>query len=263
MMLISRRCLGTGLLMSAALGPMILKSSRASAESATVTVFAAASLTDALKEADVVLRREAETGLTLSFASSSTLARQIEKGAPANIFISADEKWMDALAAKNLLARNTRVDLLANTLVLVVPGAKAQAVDLTRKEALKTLLGDGRLAVGDPSHVPAGIYARQALTSLGLWDSVADQLAVAEDVRGALQLVARGEAAAGIVYATDVSAAQGVTVAATFPAKTHDPIIYPMAILANGNTPAVQAVWNWLRGEQALAIFARYGFRGL
>ncbi|WP_232449293.1 molybdate ABC transporter substrate-binding protein [Granulibacter bethesdensis] len=249
--------------MSAALGPMILKSSRASAENAPVMVFAAASLTDALKEADVVLRREAETGLTLSFASSSTLARQIEKGAPANIFISADEKWMDALAAKNLLARNTRVDLLANTLVLVVPGAKAQAVDLTRKEALKALLGDGRLAVGDPSNVPAGIYARQALTSLGLWDSVADQLAVAEDVRGALQLVARGEAAAGIVYATDVSAAQGVTVAATFPAKTHDPIIYPMAVLANGNTPAVQAVWNWLRGEQALAIFARYGFRGL
>ncbi len=226
------------------------------------TVFAAASLTDAMKDVGALWVKAGHKPPTLSFGASSTLARQIEQGAPANLFASADEKWMDYLAGKNLIAPGTREDLLGNDLVLIVPANKPQHVSIGPGFDLAKLLGpSGRLAVADPAHVPAGIYAEQALKKLGLWDSVDQHLAPTADVRAALLLVERGEAPAGIVYATDAAVSKDVMIAGVFPESSHDPITYPFALTKAGDTPAARALLTFLAGPQARAVFVKRGFK--
>lgn len=228
---------------------------------AQVTVFAAASLTDALNSIGAAWQKARHPVVRFSFGASSTLARQIAEGAPANLFASADEKWMDYLQQKNLLASGTRRDLLSNRLVLVVPANGPDHVSLTPHFDLAALLGpSGRLATGDPAHVPAGIYAEQALKKLGVWDYARQHIAPAADVRSALLLVERGEAPAGIVYSTDAAVAKGVKVVAVFPEDTHDPISYPFAILKGADTPDARAFLAYLQGPEARSVFDHFGF---
>lgn len=225
-----------------------------------VSVFAAASLTDALRDVSAAWQRAGHAPLRLIFAASSTLARQVEQGAPANLFASADQRWMDYLAQRGLIAADTRRDLLANRLVLVVPRDRARQVAVGPGLDLAALLGPGgRIATGDPAHVPVGLYAKQALTALGLWSQAEPHLARADDVRAALLLVERGEAPLGIVYATDAASA-GVAVAGTFPEDTHDRITYPFAVTRDGDTPEARALLLFLAGPEARAAFERRGF---
>ena len=240
---------------------LLLSTVPAAAQEPELVVFAAASLTDAFRDLDTLWRAAGHAKLRLNFASSSTLARQIEQGAPANLFASADEQWADYLDTRGLLAPGTRADLLANDLVLVVPRDRARQVPIGPGLDLSALLGaDGRLAVGDPAHVPAGIYAQQALTRLGVWGEAEPRLARAADVRGALLLVERGEAPAGIVYGTDASASTGVAVAGTFPPSSHDPVTYPFAIVRAGDTPEARAFLAFVAGPQARDVFTKRGF---
>ena len=242
------------------LGFLLLFALPARAEN-VATVFAAASLSDALRDVAAAWVRHAHPAPRLSFAASSTLARQIEQGAPADIFASADEQWMDYLAARNRIVPETRKDVLGNRLVLVVPSDHATKVVIGQGFDLAGLLGpSGRLAVGDPANVPAGIYAKQALTNLGVWDAIEPRLARAEDVRAALLLVERGEAAAGIVYATDARATKGVSVAGVFPPDSHDPIRYPIALVRTGDTLEARALLGFIEGPEARVIFAAHGF---
>jgi molybdate transport system substrate-binding protein len=227
-----------------------------------LTVFAAASLTDAMKDVSAQWAKDGHQPLRLSFGASSTLARQIEQGAPANLFASADEKWMDYLADKKLIVADTRKDLLGNDLVLVVPADKPQHVTIGPGFDLLGLLGpNGRIATGDPAHVPVGLYAEQALKKLGMWDAVQPRLARTDDVRAALLLVERGEAPAGIVYATDAAVSKGVMVAGVFPANSHDPVSYPFAVVKAGDTPEARALMTFLAGPDARAIFDKRGFK--
>ena len=227
-----------------------------------LTVFAAASLTEALKEVSTLWVQAGHPALRMSFGSSSTLARQIDQGAPANLFASADEKWMDFLAEKNLIVAATRKDLLGNDLVLVVPADKPLHLVIEQGFNLLGLLGlNGLLATGDPGHVPVGIYAEQALKKLGMWDSISPRLARTDDVRSALLLVERGEAPAGIVYATDAMVSKSVMVAGTFPANSHDPVTYPFAMTKSGDTTEAHALLTFLSGPVARAVFLRRGFK--
>ena len=227
-----------------------------------LTVFAAASLTDAMKDVSAQWAKDGHQPLRLSFGASSTLARQIEQGAPANLFASADEKWMDYLADKKLIVADTRKDLLGNDLVLVVPADKPQHVTIGPGFDLLGMLGpNGRIATGDPAHVPVGLYAEQALKKLGMWDAVQPRLARTDDVRGALLLVERGEAPAGIVYATDAAVSKGVMVAGVFPANSHDPVSYPFAVVKAGDTPEARALMTFLAGPDARSIFDKRGFK--
>lgn len=226
-----------------------------------VTVFAAASLTDALKDVSVAWQKQGHPAPRYSFGASSTLARQIEQGAPANLFASADEGWMDYLATRKLIVPGMRRDLLSNKLVLIVPASHPRHVAIEPNFDLVGLLGrDGRLATGDPAHVPVGMYAKQALQKLGVWSSAESRLAPAADVRSALLLVERGEAPAGIVYATDAAVSKAVTVAGVFPDSSHDPITYPFAVLKSGDTPDALALMSFLAGPEARAIFVSRGF---
>jgi molybdate transport system substrate-binding protein len=227
-----------------------------------LTVFAAASLTDAMKDISAQWTKAGHSPLTLSFGASSTLARQIEQGAPANLFASADENWMDYLAKKNLVADGTRKSLLGNDLVLIVPANTPRTVTIAPNFDIAKLLGpDGRLATGDPAHVPVGIYAEQALRKLGWWDTVSPRLARTDDVRAALLLVERGEAPAGIVYGTDAAASKGVMIAGVFPEASHDAISYPFAVTKSGDTPDARALLAFLAGPQARDVFVKRGFR--
>ena len=227
-----------------------------------LTVFAAASLTDAMKDVAAQWTQAGHPPLRMSFGASSTLARQIEQGAPANLFASADEKWMDYLAEEQLIASDTRKDLLGNELVLVVPSNNPRHVTIGQDFNLLSLLGsDGRIATGDPAHVPVGIYAEQALRRLGQWDSVVPRLARTDDVRSALLLVERGETPAGIVYATDAAVSKAVMIAGTFPSDTHDPVSYPFAVTKQGDTAEARALMAFLAGPQARAIFVSRGFK--
>jgi molybdate transport system substrate-binding protein len=239
---------------------VLLVSFRAHAQQ--VTVFAAASLTDAMKDISTKWAAAGHQPLSLSFGSSSTLARQIEQGAPANVFASADEKWMDYLADKKLIVPETRKDLLGNDLVLVVSADKPEHMTIDKNFDLLQLLGaNGRLATGDPAHVPVGIYAEQALKKLGLWDSVQPRLARTEDVRSALLLVERGEAPAGIVYATDAAVSKAVMVAGTFPADSHDPVSYPFAVTKSGDNAEARALLTFLSSPPAREVFVQRGFK--
>jgi len=227
-----------------------------------LTVFAAASLTDAMKDIATLWQNDGHPALRQSFGASSALARQIEQGAPANLFASADEKWMDYLVQRDLIAPGTRRRLLGNDLVLIVPADHPAKVTIGPGMDILALLGPtGRIATGAPAAVPVGLYAEQSLRKLGLWDAVALRLARTEDVRAALLLVERGEAPAGIVYSTDAAVSAGVAIAGIFPDDSHDPITYPFAVTKAGDTPAARALMDFLAGPQARAVFLRRGFK--
>ena len=234
--------------------------STARAQDASVLVFAAASLKNALDEINVAWQRESGKRVTVSYAASPALAKQIEAGAPADIFISADLDWMDYLAKRNLLRQNTRINLLGNRIVLIAPAASTVSVTMAPGMALKALLGDGRLAMANTDSVPAGKYGKAALQALGAWDDVKDRIAQAENVRAALLLVALGEAPLGIVYRTDAAVEPRVRVVATFPEATHPPIVYPMAITAQSKQPDTAAYFAFVRGPAAKAVLERHGF---
>ena len=231
------------------------------ANSPAATVFAASSLTDAINDIASLYARTGHPAPRPSFGASSTLARQIDQGAPANAYLSADERWMNWLQGRNLLVPGTRRNLLRNELVLIVPKDRARTVTISPNLDIAALLGpNGRLATGEPATVPVGIYAEQALRKLGLWDKVQPHLAPAENVRAALLLVERGEAAAGIVYATDAAASRNVAVAGTFPESSHDPITYTVALVHGGDTPEARALLGFLEGPEARAAFEKFGF---
>lgn len=226
-------------------------------------VFAAASLKEALDAAaDAFARERGGPRPVLSYAASSALARQIEQGAPADLFVSADRDWMDHLERGGLLRAGTRATLASNRLVLIGPSAgPAQARRLAPGVALADALGPGgRLAVGDVAAVPAGRYAKAALEALGAWPSVAGRLAQAENVRVALTLVARGEAPLGVVYATDARAEPRVRIVDTFPEASHPPIVYPAAVVAASRSARAAAFLDWLRSPAGVAVFAAHGF---
>jgi len=226
-----------------------------------VTVFAAASLQHALEALARRYREQTGREVRFSFASSSALARQIEQGAPASIFASADERWMDHLQQRNLLAAGTRTSLLGNRLVLIVPTARARNVELRPGFDFTALLGaDGRWATGDPAHVPVGRYAQEALTTLGAWSFAQTRLVRAENVRVALAFVERGEAVAGIVYETDARLSTRVHVAGTFPADSHAPITYPFAVIARHDHPAAREFLRFLGSDAAAEVWRDHGF---
>jgi molybdate transport system substrate-binding protein len=227
----------------------------------TVLVFAAASLTDALGEVDRAFTEQTHIPVKESFASSSVLAKQIESGAPAELFLSADVQWMDYLEQRHLLLAGSRQDLLGNRLVLIAPADSSVKVKLAPHVNLAEALGSGRLAMGDES-VPAGIYGRQALEKLGVWSEVSSHVAPAENVRAALAYVARGEAPLGIVYQTDALAEKKVRIVDVFPADTHPPITYPAARLIHSSPESAQLL-EFLKGARAREIFSRHGFHVL
>jgi molybdate transport system substrate-binding protein len=224
-----------------------------------VLVFAAASLQTALEELVPIAAAETQTSLRTSYAASSALARQIESGAPADIFISADREWMDYLDEREATQRGSRADLLGNSLVLIAPAAGPVKLEVGPGFGLAAALGsDGRVALANPD-VPAGRYAEAALRNLGVWESVAGRLAPAENVRAALLLVSRGEAPLGIVYRTDALADPGVMVVSTFPSSSHPPVVYPAALTARAGDEASR-VLAFLRSSRAAGVFARHGF---
>jgi len=224
----------------------------------TVTVFAAASLTDSMKAVADAYKAKTGKTVTLSFGASSALAKQIEQGAPADIFFSADTDWMDYLQQKTLIDTASRKTLLGNQLVLIgAPDSKP--LTIAPHFNLAGALGDGKLALADPASVPAGKYGKASLTALGVWESVAGRVAPAENVRVALEYVARGEAPYGIVYVTDARVAPQVKVAGVFPENTHPPIIYPAALTKTA-APAARDFLGFLSGPEARAIFERAGF---
>lgn len=224
-------------------------------------VFAAASTTNAVGDLAKMYEKSHGTKVVCSFASSSTLAKQIEQGAPANVYISANVKWADWLERAGALAKGTRLDLLNNALGLIAPADSGLAnFSPADKAAFLKALGDGRLSMGDPYHVPAGIYGKQSLESLGLWPDVADKIAAASNVRTALALVETGEAPLGIVYTTDAAISKKVKLIAVFPAKSHDPIVYPAALVAGNDTDGARDFLTFLSSPEAKAVFKSYGF---
>ncbi|MBO9456059.1 molybdate ABC transporter substrate-binding protein [Paracoccus sp. R12_1] len=254
---IAQESLSAALAVTGAICAGLLSSSAAAEQ---ITVFAAASMTNAM--ARIEQDFEAGTGhdLVVSLAGTSVLARQIQQGAPADIFISANADWMDALEQDGLIEPGTRFDLLANALVLVAHGKDAKPVAIGPDTDLAGLVGDGRLAMALVDAVPAGIYGKASLESLGLWDSVAPAVAQADNVRAALRLVATGEARLGIVYATDAVAEKDVSVIGSFPADSHPPIVYPAADIAGRDLPAETEFLDYLRGPQAREAFEQQGF---
>ena len=231
----------------------------ASADGRPVLVFAAASLKTALDAIAAKWRHETGKQVTISYAASSTLAKQIENGAPADLFISADRDWMDYLQQRQLIDPQTRVDLLGNSLVLIAPADSASRMTIAPGFPLAARLGGGRLAMADPAAVPAGRYGKAALTALGVWPEIAFRIAAAENVRAALLLVARGEAPLGIVYRTDATAEPAVRIVGTFPSDLHPPIVYPMALTSFAGADA-SAFAADLRGPAARALFDAQGF---
>ena len=225
-----------------------------------VTVFAAASMKNALDAANAEWQKETGNETTVSYAASSALAKQIEAAAPADLFISADLAWMDYVAEKKLIREDTRSNLLGNRIVLIAPKDKAEKVEIKEGFDLAGLIGDGKLAMGAVDSVPAGKYGKAALEKLGIWSSVEGKVAGAESVRAALALVSRGEAPYGIVYQTDAAADPGVAIVGTFPEDSHPPIIYPVAILADSKSPAASAYLDFLKSDKAAPFFTEQGF---
>ncbi len=223
-----------------------------------LTVFAAASLTNALSE--ISTKYEKETGIKIahSFAASSVLAKQIENGAPADLFISADLKWMNYLQEKSLVNKSSRKNLLANTLVLIAP--KGRSFDVKFEEGFAFVKAfDGRLCTGDIESVPVGIYAKEALTNLGWWKDIKSRIVGTQDVRGALAFVERAECNVGIVYETDAKVSSKVDLVGTFPESTHSPVLYPVAMTVNSKESA-KAYLSYLQSDEAMNIFKKYGF---
>lgn len=230
-----------------------------SAQGSEPIVFAAASLKNALDAINEQWRKDTGKRARISYAGSSALARQIEQGAPAHMFISADLDWMNYLAQRNLIRSDTRSNLLGNRLVLIAPKDQAKPVEIKRGFDLAAVIGDGRLAMANVDAVPAGKYGKAALQNLGVWASVANKLAQAENVRAALLLVSRGEAPAGIVYQTDAAADANVKIVGIFPEDTHPPIVYPIALTAKAS-PDAEALLAYIRSAKAKSLFEAHGF---
>ncbi|MEI6574120.1 MAG: molybdate ABC transporter substrate-binding protein [Alphaproteobacteria bacterium] len=226
-----------------------------------ILVFAAASLKESLEEVGKSFTAGTGTEVKFSFAASSALAKQIEAAAPADIFASADLKWMDYLEEKKLIRSETRNNLLGNTLVVVAPTISALSTLDFIPDAFAKALGDGKLATGEVNSVPVGIYAKNALRKFGLWTIIEPKLAQTDNVRAALAFVARNEAPLGIVYATDARVEKSVKVIATFPADSHDPIIYPFAVTTLSKNPDAEKFLNFLKSAPALSIFEKAGFK--
>ena len=234
--------------------------SPALAQDKTLTVFAAASMKNALDDVDAAYTAKTGVKISASYAASSTLAKQIEQGAPADVFVSADIDWMDYATSKKTINEPTRVNLLGNSIVLIAPkDSKIDNVTIAPGFDLAKLAGDGRIATGDVKSVPVGKYAQAALEKLGAWQAAEPKFAMAESVRAALTLVARGEAALGIVYSTDARVEPGVRIVGTFPADSHPAIIYPVAATATAKTEASDYL-AFLRSAAAKAILEKYGF---
>ena len=223
-------------------------------------VLAATSLQESLTSAADAWAARGHDRPVLSFAASSALARQIEAGAPADMFLSADEPWMDALAAKGLVMRGTRVSFLTNRLVLVASADQRSRISIRRGFPLARALGAGRLAMADPDSVPAGKYGKAALTTLGVWPALSNRIAAAENVRAALAMVERRQVPFGIVYETDARATKAVRIAGIFPAASHSPITYPLALLTRSTHRDAAGFRRFLLSPQGKAIFRRYGF---
>lgn len=226
----------------------------------SVLIFAAASTTNAVDEIGLLFSKKKQGKFVPSFASSSTLAKQIAAGAPANIYISANPKWMRFLEDKNLIEQGTRWDILGNTIVLITPAASDLKIDIHPEFPLSKILGNEKISMGDPDHVPAGIYGKQALMNLGVWDEIAPKVVRAKDVRTALVFVERGEVPLGIVYATDAAITDKVRVAGVFPENSHPPVIYQAAIVKGNNTKTALAFLEFLKSPEAKGVFEKYGF---
>jgi len=243
-------------LVGAALSP-------ASAQDKTLTVFAAASMKNALDDIDAAYTAKTGVKITASYAASSALAKQIEQGAPADVFVSADTDWMDYATSRKNINEPTRVNLLGNSIVLIAPkDSRIDNVTIGSGFDLAKLAGDGKIATGDVKSVPAGKYAKAALEKLGAWTAAEPKFAMAESVRGALTLVARGEAVLGIVYSTDAKVEPGVKIVGTFPADSHPTIIYPIAATSTAK-PEAKEYLDYLRSSAAKTVLEKYGFNYL
>ena len=247
------------LLIAAVLG-LVLAAGPASAQGRAPLVFAAASLKTALDDVAAQWQRETGKKTVISYAASNTLIRQIEQGAPADIFISADLDWMDYAQRNNLIDAQTRANLLGNRIVLVAPKEAAITVNIAPRFDLAAALKGGRLAMGNVDAVPAGKYGKAALEKLGAWDGVKDRIAQSDNVRAALLLVSRSEAPLGIVYRTDAAADPAVKIVGTFPEDSHPPVIYPAALTRASTNPDAKAFLSYLRSPAARPAFERQGF---
>ena len=234
--------------------------SPALAQASGPTVFAAASLKNALDDIAAAWTKSGQPAIKVSLAASNTLARQIEQGAPADLFFSADLDWMNYAESRDLIRPGTRVNLLANSIVLIAPKDSQANVRMGPGLDLASALGQNRIAMGNVEAVPAGKYGKAALEKLGAWAALKDKVAQADSVRAALLLVSRGEAPLGIVYATDAMADPNVKVLATFPADSHPPVEYPFELVKGQDTPANKAFFDFLTGPEAKAVYAKYGF---
>jgi molybdate transport system substrate-binding protein len=242
-----------------AIGGICASAGAENAKKPALLVFAAASLTDVLSEISPAFEQASGVPLKLSFAASAGLARQIESGAKADVFISADQEWMDYLQSRNLIDRTSRRNLVGNRLVLIAPADSKLELKIAPGFKLVEALGNGRLATGDPDTVPAGRYARSALTSLGVWDELADRLVRADNVRSAMLFVSRGEVPLGIVYASDAAVDPNVRVIDLFPTATHAPITYPAAAVRGARSEAA-ALIAYLAGVETRAAWQKFGF---
>ena len=258
----TRRELLRALVAAMAIGAFILPFPT-SAEDKGPVVFAAASLKDALDAINAEWQKESGKQATISYAASSALAKQIEQGAPADIFVSADEDWMNYLADRKLIKPETRFDLVGNKLVLIAPKDSKLTATIASGFPLASLLADGHLAMADTASVPAGKYGKAALEKLGVWDAVKGRIAQAENVRAALALVSRGEAPLGIVYATDAKSDPKVKVLDIFPESTHAPILYPIAITASSTNKEAPSFLTYLKTASAQSVFEAQGFKVL
>jgi molybdate transport system substrate-binding protein len=237
--------------------------SPAAAQDKSLTIFAAASMKNALDDVDAAYTAKTGVKISASYAASSALAKQIDQGAPADIFVSADTDWMDYAIGKKNINLSTRVDLLGNSIVLIAPkDSRIDNVTIAQGFDLAKLAGDGKIATGDVKAVPVGKYAKAALEKLGAWQAAEPKFAMAESVRAALALVARGEAVLGIVYSTDAKVEPGVKIVGTFPADSHPAIIYPVAATTTAK-PEAAGYLAFLKTSAAKAIFEKYGFRFL
>jgi molybdate transport system substrate-binding protein len=237
--------------------------SPAMAQDKSLTVFAAASMKNALDDVDAAYTAKTGVKISASYAASSALAKQIEQDAPADIFVSADTAWMDYAIGKKKINAPTRVDLLGNSIVLIAPkDSKIDNVTIGKGFDLAKLAGDGKIATGDVKAVPVGKYAKAALEKLGAWQAAEPKFAMAENVRAALALVARGEAVLGIVYSTDAKVEPGVKIVGTFPADSHPAIIYPAAATSTAK-PEAAGYLAFLKTTAAKTIFEKYGFKFL
>lgn len=257
-----RRRAGTGITFLFQLVLWLGADAGAYATDSPVRVYAAVSLTNALETIAEAFREETGIPVVSSFAGSSTLARQIERSAPVDLFLSANTAWMDYLESKALIEEGSRTALLGNALVVITP--KGEGFDVEARKGFEFARAfEGRLALGDPSHVPAGIYAKEALKRLGWWKGVKDRLAVGHDARTALAYVERGACPAGVVYATDAAMSSGVAIVARLPRAACHPIEYPVALVKGRGRPAVDRLMKYLQSEAAETVFRSFGFEVL